>query len=267
MRKIAGLSVVLGLALVGRASGMDTWDATTPSDNDMATPNELAHGTSQQHDLEANAGPTTDQDWYWVITQPSRSYEAVIDSTSGPLSMIFPPHFQRLDSVGALLQDGEEVIPGFGAGHSAALRWEDTSGAFSPGFLRVQSIDCGVTCGPNDQYHIRFYETTISVPRFNNANGQVTVLIIQNSTSWGRPIAGTAHFRAVDGTPMFDSPFLLGAGAALVLNTATLPPVNGASGTITISHDGGYGNLAVKAVALEPATGFTFDTPGTYMPR
>jgi hypothetical protein len=29
---------------------------------------------------------------------------------------------------------------------------------------------------------------------------------------------------------------------------------------MTLSHDGPYGSLAGKAVAVEPATGFTFDT-------
>jgi len=38
------------------------------------------------------------------------------------------------------------------------------------------------------------------------------------------------------------------------------------SGTITVAHDGGYGNLAIKSVALEPSTGFSFDTPGLYKP-
>jgi hypothetical protein len=32
------------------------------------------------------------------------------------------------------------------------------------------------------------------------------------------------------------------------------------AGTITLSHDGPYGVLVGKAVALETATGFTFDT-------
>jgi len=50
-----------------------------------------------------------------------------------------------------------------------------------------------------------------------------------------------------------------------VLNTSTI--ISGASGSITIAHDAGYGGLAVKASALEPATGFSFDTVGTYKPR
>jgi hypothetical protein len=45
------------------------------------------------------------------------------------------------------------------------------------------------------------------------------------------------------------------------LNTATLPRLQGTSGSMTVSHDAPHGVLAGKAVALEPATGFTFDSP------
>jgi multidrug resistance efflux pump len=37
--------------------------------------------------------------------------------------------------------------------------------------------------------------------------------------------------------------------------------VPGQSGTITVDHLGRYGEVTGKAVALEPATGFSFDTP------
>jgi hypothetical protein len=50
------------------------------------------------------------------------------------------------------------------------------------------------------------------------------------------------------------------------LNTATVAGVAGQGGTMTIAHDGGYGGLVVKAVALEPSTGFSFDSPGSYKP-
>ena len=46
-----------------------------------------------------------------------------------------------------------------------------------------------------------------------------------------------------------------------MLNTASLAALAGMSGTITIAHDGRYGDLAGKSVALEPATGFSFDSP------
>jgi hypothetical protein len=34
-----------------------------------------------------------------------------------------------------------------------------------------------------------------------------------------------------------------------------------------VTHDGPFGGLAGKAVALEPATGFSFDSPMTVKPR
>jgi hypothetical protein len=45
----------------------------------------------------------------------------------------------------------------------------------------------------------------------------------------------------------------------LVLNTAN--SVNGVSGSMTVVHDGRYGDLSGKSVALEIATGFSFDSP------
>ena len=52
-----------------------------------------------------------------------------------------------------------------------------------------------------------------------------------------------------------------------MLNVATVSGVTGQSGSITIAHDGGYGALSGKAVALEPSTGFSFDSPMTGRPR
>jgi hypothetical protein len=51
-----------------------------------------------------------------------------------------------------------------------------------------------------------------------------------------------------------------------VFNVATFPSLAGQSGHITVAHDGGYGALNMKAVALEPATGFSFDTPSVNIP-
>ena len=50
-------------------------------------------------------------------------------------------------------------------------------------------------------------------------------------------------------------------------NTSELPFAAGMAGSITVTHTGRYGDLSGKAVALEPATGFTFDTPLTPVPR
>ena len=55
--------------------------------------------------------------------------------------------------------------------------------------------------------------------------------------------------------------------STLVLNTATVAGASGEGGTITISHDGRYGDLTGKTVALEPSTGFSFDSPMIARPR
>jgi len=44
------------------------------------------------------------------------------------------------------------------------------------------------------------------------------------------------------------------------VNTSTIPGVAGVAGAITLSHDGPYAAGVGKAVAVEAATGFTFDT-------
>jgi hypothetical protein len=271
MRSNILLRVALGLAVVGAptASATDYWDLATDNDNSGpgGTDNELVHGTSQQHDLQANPGPVADEDWYSVLNHARSSYEAVIDSASGDLDMPAPAaNFQRLDIGGTVLQTSENAN-GFASGVSVALRWQNTIATTDLQFLRVQSAACGTTCGPEDQYHIRFYDTTVAVPRFNNASGQVTVLIVQNPTGWTRDIAGTVYFWGATGTLLGSTTFSLAAKAALVLNTATVAGVAGQGGTITIAHDGGYGNLAVKSVALDPATGFSFDSPGLYKPQ
>ena len=56
------------------------------------------------------------------------------------------------------------------------------------------------------------------------------------------------------------------ARALNVFNVASLPALAGQSGHIVVSHDGPHGGLNIKAIALEPATGFSFDTPGVTRP-
>ena len=46
-----------------------------------------------------------------------------------------------------------------------------------------------------------------------------------------------------------------------VMNLASIAPLQGQGGSLTVSHDAPYGMLTGKAVALEPATGFSFDSP------
>ena len=59
-------------------------------------------------------------------------------------------------------------------------------------------------------------------------------------------------------------PIQLDSRQLLVLNTSVPYPGTGA---LTVTHDGPYGSLVGKAVALEPATGFSFDTPMSHRPH
>lgn len=52
-----------------------------------------------------------------------------------------------------------------------------------------------------------------------------------------------------------------------MVNTSQVPALMGQGGSVTITHDAGYGQLEGKAVSLEPATGMSFDTPLIPRPR
>ena len=224
---------------------------------------ELSHGTDELYDLAALPGPVADEDVFRIDQKPYSSYEVVVDATSGDIGAGSGPLLQRLGPDGTtVLQDSLPI----GVGPSRSLRWRNTSAsAVESETIRVRSAGCGTDCGPDDVYRIRAYETTCSVPRFNNAGTQVTVLILQNPTS--HPIAGEVYFQVSAGTLVATEAFSLGAKATLVLNSAGIPGANGVSGAITVAHDGGYGELAGKTVALEPATGFSFDSPLLPRPR
>ena len=116
----------------------------------------------------------------------------------------------------------------------------------------------------NDAYELRAFDTTCAIPRFNNSGTQNTVLLLQNPADY--TISGNAFFWNTSGTQVgAPAPFSLGPRQTLVLNTAGVVP--GASGAVTITQDGRFGDLQGKSVALEPSTGFSFDTPMVYRPH
>jgi hypothetical protein len=253
MRKNAWLALGLGLALVsGRAARADVWDIQTQNDGSSATENELVHGSDQLHDL--GGPPLPDQDWFALGQKPFSSYEAVADATSGDIGPSLA--LDRVDSAGSILQPSQAV----GVGYTKSLRWANlTANEVNDEFVRVMSAGCDTNCGPEDVYRIRFAETTYSIPRFNNFGTQVTVLLLQNPTNY--PISGTIYFWDVNGVQVGFQAFSLTGKNTLVLATNTVPGANGVGGAVTIAHDGRYGDLSGKTVALEPATGFSFDSP------
>jgi len=258
MRKNVWLVLGVGLTLAsGRTALADVWDVQTQNDNTVASENELVNGSDQMHDLGALPGPVADTDFYRISQKPFSSYEIVVDATSGDIGTGLI--VQRTDAVGAPLQPSVAV----GVGYSRSLRWMNTTTAAEDNTQRISvaSGSCTTNCGADDVYRLRSYETTYAVPRFNNSATQVTVLLLQNPTNY--TISGTVFFWSAAGVASGNAPFSLAPKALFVLNTASVAP--GVSGALTISNDGRYGDLSGKTVALEPATGFSFDTPA--LPR
>ena len=253
MRKYGVACVALALAWAGpRRAVADVWDATG-DDAAGVTRNELVHGADQVHDLAGRPGPVADVDWYRLSQQRYSSYEIVVDATSGDLGPS-GPLLERIASDGSTVLQAS--VPA-GAGRSRSLRFENTTaGAINDQRLRVRSGGCGAGCGSEDTYRIRALDTTVSIPRLNNSATQVTLIVLQNTGA--DALFGTLNFWSGAGVLLNSLPWGILGHESLVVNTAAFVP--GASGSVTISNTGAYGQLQGRATSLEPATGFTFDT-------
>lgn len=254
MRKWCAL-VTLSLALsVAGASADDRWEIVNGfgvSDDGVPTNNGLTHGTTQFHDLQG--GP--DNDVGFVFQRPYRSYEARIVDTQhcwnsaggGGCST-----FNRIDNLGTIVQGGA-LFDGVDL-NGITLRWETTAAPAQYTWTRAT----GTGGGFDTQYEIQFYDTTYLVPRWNNGSTQTTVLLIQ--AAQGRAVGGSIHFFNGSGTWLATAPLSVPATGLQVVSTAAISALVGQSGSAVITHTGGYAALAGKAVALEPGTGFSFDT-------
>jgi uncharacterized repeat protein (TIGR01451 family) len=219
---------------------------------------ELAHGYRRQHSLAALPGPVAAEHVFRFFQRPQASYEVLLDGVTGDLGSGSGPVLERLGSDASTLLQASSPA---GAGGSRVLRWMnplDTPVADE--FVAVRSAGCSVDCDASDVYRLSVAETTGFIPRFNNSGSQVTILILENGGD--TPMDVAVRFWGPAGASIGGPPVqTLGPRQAYVLDTSTLAP--GASGAITVENTGSHGQLAGKAVAVEPATGFTFDTPLT----
>lgn len=252
----------LALALLVTAPAFaDVWDVQTENDDTGAlTRNELVHGTIQTHDLGVRPGPAADQDWYRMWQRPYASYEVLVDGLSGDVVPPLPGLLQRLDGTTVLLEAG----PVIGGSFTRALWWINTAAVPVMERIRVANPSCGTNCGSDDTYTIRARETTVNVARWNASGTQATVLVTQNTSMY--TVQAWFHYWNGAGTLLQAVAASLPPKAQTVVNLATIPGLSGQSGHITVAFAGPYGALNIKAVALEPATGFTFDTPGVNIP-
>jgi hypothetical protein len=248
MARLRASILALGVVLAAPASA-DPWDQPALRDDGPETLSELAHGSDEVHDLRASAGKP-DEDWFRIRQEPFASYEIVVDGAVGDVTPI------SLELVAA---DGSTVLAtsvAVGTGAVRSLRFlNQSSSAVDDQYIVVKSGGC-TKCKKDDTYRLRAYETTYVVPRFNNTGSQITVLTIQNPTAG--TVNGQLRFWDPAGTLTFSRAVELGPKELFVYTTATDVP--DASGSITMANDARWGELHGKAVGLEPATGFSFDT-------
>ena len=257
-----------GLLALLPATGLtaDRWEASNlGNDDSYYTRNELVHGSVQHgHDLEPDPPGVTDRDWMSLRTRARHSYEARVTSgfwtipsgCSGSCAT-----FNRVDSVGAILTAGvKDGVTSNLYPSTLGVRW------IAPVSANEYLVAAGqVDYSALDTYDVDLYDTTYFMPRFNNSGTQVTVLVIQNTRD--ALVTGEIYFYNGAGTLLSAQPLSIPAQGVQVLNSATIPELLGQSGSVTIAQLGGYGALAGKGVALEPSTGFTFDTAFAPLPR
>jgi len=258
------VSAALLLALVAApdAGAMDPWEAGNGDNQPLYTKNTLSHGFVQQHDLDdVFAPPSNDVDCMIVPTLAGHSYEARINGTRVEFDWGMCgscPQFERVDVNGAILTEDVGVVnEGGGESNDRSVRWIATANTTLE-YVRVTG-DTSFPEGPNEVYTIRFWDTTYSVPRWNNSSGQVTVFLIQNLVQ--APVTVNVDFYNAAGLQLASTGTTLQPHGLFVFNTGTVPQLANQAGHAYVSHTAGYGGLAGKAVALEPATGFSFDTP------
>jgi hypothetical protein len=253
MRTFQVVTATLLTLSFGHRAAADRWEAD-PDDGNAATHAFIAPGQSQNgRDLES-LGTPPDQDWVVMELVARHSYEArAVGATiwGGSLGA----KLERLDIGGTIvLQTGTGTGLAGGSGHT--MRWVSSSLAIN--LLRVTGPPGVQGTAP---YTLELFDTTYAVPRFNNSSTQTTIMVIHNNTA--TQVTAFLYFYNAGGGLLHTEPVVIGPFAVMVLNTSTIGALAGQSGAVNVAHSGGRDALSGKAVALEPATGFTFDTPMT----
>jgi hypothetical protein len=246
IRAIAAAAVVM-LSCAGAARADDVWESFAPGDDTCNTNVDLVHGAKQVHDLQTT-GPI-DIDFARVQQRAFRSYEVRVVNSPLRLAQLSVPN--RVDCGGVVQTAGVPFENG--ALDAVSIRWAAVADGDT--YIRTTSVS-SVPAGST--YEIELLESTYSIPRFNNTATQSTVVLLQNGST--SSVAGTLRFFSTGGTLLGSQNLTLPAQGGLVVATAGITGAAGASGFMSFDHLGRYGQVSGKAVALEPGTGFTFDT-------
>ena len=255
---VCAIALLLSAAVVKA----DIWDLTDNLIGD--TNNELTHGSRQVHDLAALSIVLGDTDFFRIGIKATTSWEVLVGGTTGGLGTS-GALLTLVDGVGTVL--GTSIPVSTGLSFTRSLRFVNNTLVDDIGrLIRVGSAACGLLCTTATQYEILARETTVSLARFNNFGTQVTVLMTQNVS--GAVVQATAHFYDSAGNHVHAENYSIPPNGLNVMPTFSVGggAANGIGGSITITPDAPYAGINAKAVALEPSTGFSFDTPGVYKP-
>ena len=175
MKKNFFWAALVGACLLAAAPAraIDPWDAATEDDNGSFTDNGLTHGTQQVHDLDAEgAGPTADQDWYTLTSSGRSSYEVAGGRDDGRHGPDGAPTWSVSPRGGTTVLQSSRPARGLQRGAPLAEHERGRRDELHP----RQRRDLRHRLHPDDQYRIRFFESTYGIPRYNNTGGQITVL-------------------------------------------------------------------------------------------
>jgi hypothetical protein len=232
---------------------------TTPS----SLTNDLTHGSRQVRSLAAMAGPAARVDWFRIGQAPQSSYEVVIDAASGDVGLGAGPFLERIGPDGTTVLQSSVAV---GVGPGRRLAWVNTTtSVVRDQYIRVMSSQCTTQCGADDQYRLRSYDTTYSIPRFYNTEGQFSAVVIFNTGS--SVVSGQVYFWSSSGSLLHTAALNLGPKGLFVLSASSVPALANTGGSVTVAVNGGYGELTGKVVTTEPSTGSSFDTLMEARPR
>lgn len=272
-----GAALVGALATALPARAVDPWEGGYINDDGVSasglTSNTLSPGLAQVHDLDEQISQGNDQDWATVPTVRYHSYEARVSGYNADFQVgTFCPgcaQFEVVDQAGVIFMDDVGVVsagPGFGNGQAndRSVRWFAGETANSSlRFARVRgSADLE---NASYVYTLRYWDTTYRVPRWNAANGQTTVVVLTSMAQ--AAVTARLQFFGEDGSLLWVHPVTLSRNSPVVVSTGSLLVLAGRSGYALVAHSGGYGALTGKAVSVDPATGFTFDTALEAIPQ
>jgi hypothetical protein len=236
------------LAFASGAAAIDDWDAAAVKDNTASTTRNLLYpGAAQTHDLQAFGG-IADEDWFVVNVELFRQYQVHVGEVTGDTPVDNIDFLELWDGVGStMVQSGSGS-----AGVEKFVRFFSNDTTFR---VRVKG---NANSPATSRYSIRLTEATMYCPRYNNSGTQVSVLIVQNVSNASCDIA-VDFFNETGGYVATFSGTALGNGM-VVLPAGSIPAVVGTKGSVQLHPFCSPSALKAKMVALEPSTGFSFDT-------